>query len=113
MTVFILTIGINLARGWRDLECGCFGVKLKEHIGWKLVLRDLFLLLLSLQLAIWGGGALALDNSPRVIQRFVFEKILSGAFLPAGLSAAGLFLIYRLWRTLVQLVRTLPTEHVR
>jgi len=110
MAVFIFAIGINLARGRRDLECGCFGARHKERIGWNLVLRDLFLLLLSLQLAISGGGALALDNNPAALHKLFLEQTLAGAILPIGLSVAGLYLVYWLWRMLVRLIRILSLE---
>jgi uncharacterized membrane protein YphA (DoxX/SURF4 family) len=113
MVVFLLAIAINLGRGRRDLECGCFGSRRHEKIGWKVVGRDLILLLLSLQLALWGGGSLALDSQPPAVQQFVLDRVVLTALLPLALSGTGLYLVYRLAGQLGRLIQWIPTEQKR
>jgi uncharacterized membrane protein YphA (DoxX/SURF4 family) len=110
MLMFILAIGVNLGRGRRDLECGCFGSGHSEKIGWKLIGRDTLLLLLSLLLVRQGGGAFAIDHLPASIQQAIFEKIIVGIGLNLALAGVGLYLVYRLVQQLGRLVRLVPLE---
>jgi uncharacterized membrane protein YphA (DoxX/SURF4 family) len=108
MLAFVLAIGRNLARGRKDLTCGCFGPKHKGMIGWKVIGRDVLLLLLSIQTALWGGGYLALDNQPMTTQQFLLERYLLAKLFPLVLSGIGLYLLYRLFLQLDRLIRLIP-----
>ncbi|MCS7268601.1 MAG: hypothetical protein NZ704_11155 [Geminicoccaceae bacterium] len=43
LCLFALAMAINLARGRREIDCGCFIGRQKERIAWSLVLRNLLL----------------------------------------------------------------------
>ena len=110
MTIFILAIAINLARGRTELECGCFGARHWEKIGWKVMARDVILLLVFLQLASFGGGFLAFDNLPAATQQLIFGTYIIGVLLPLSLAVAGLCQLTRLLRQLARLVSLIPME---
>ena len=46
LTLYSLAIGINLARGRRDIDCGCSGPAMRQELTEGLVLRNLVLILL-------------------------------------------------------------------
>ncbi|MEW6268005.1 MAG: MauE/DoxX family redox-associated membrane protein [Thermodesulfobacteriota bacterium] len=48
LAVYALAIGINLARGRRDLDCGCFGVSSRQTIGGALLARNALLIAAAL-----------------------------------------------------------------
>jgi uncharacterized membrane protein len=48
LAVFTGAIALNLARGRRDLDCGCFGPLLRQQLSWWLVARNGLLGLLVL-----------------------------------------------------------------
>ncbi|MCX8101546.1 MAG: methylamine utilization protein MauE [Geminicoccaceae bacterium] len=43
LLVFAVAMAVNLARGRREIDCGCFLGRQKERIGWPLVARNLLL----------------------------------------------------------------------
>ena len=51
--VFTVAVAINLFRGRREIDCGCFNSELKQRLSWWLVLRNLALA----GLAWWLAGA--------------------------------------------------------
>jgi hypothetical protein len=53
LTLFAGAMAINLMRGRRDIDCGCFATVLRQHLSWPLVLRNL--LLAGLALAVVPG----------------------------------------------------------
>jgi hypothetical protein len=53
---FALAMAVNLRRGRREIDCGCFQSALRQQLSWALVARNLVLAALLLPLA--GGGAL-------------------------------------------------------
>lgn len=59
---FIVAIGINLARGRTELDCGCFGPTHRQKISGGLVVRNIALVLLSVQVALFADGYFALDG---------------------------------------------------
>jgi len=109
--LFLVAMGINLARGRKDLGCGCSGKKHAQKISWKTIVRNLALILLTLPVALWGGGFLALDTQSPATQKFVWETILLNGLLPLALSGGGLWLLSRLLRQTVRLVMLTPVEN--
>lgn len=53
--VFTLAVAINLIRGRREIDCGCFSSELKQRLSWWLVLRNVALG--GLAVAVAAGGA--------------------------------------------------------
>ena len=51
LTLFAGAMGINILRGRRHIDCGCFQSALKQHLSWTLVVRNAILVLL-LQMAL-------------------------------------------------------------
>jgi uncharacterized membrane protein len=54
LTVFNVAIGINLARGRREIDCGCFSSVLKQRLSGGLIVRNIALTGLAAWLA-WGA----------------------------------------------------------
>lgn len=48
LVLFTIAMGINLARGRRNIDCGCFASTLKQRLSWGLVGRNAVLLALAL-----------------------------------------------------------------
>lgn len=48
LSVYTIAVGINLARGRRNLSCGCGGVLESEQLNFGIVFRNLFLMCLFL-----------------------------------------------------------------
>ncbi len=46
LLLFAVAMGINIARGRRHIDCGCFQSALKQSLSWKLVMRNVALSLL-------------------------------------------------------------------
>ncbi len=110
MLMFTAAISINLLRSRRDLDCGCSGAGRHHKIDEKLILRDLAYFFLSIFLLFSGGGALALENQPVWVQRFIFDSILLEIAIPLGLSGAGLILLFKLFHQLGRLLTIFPLE---
>jgi hypothetical protein len=55
LVVFTLAVAINLARGRRHIDCGCFRFALRQPLSWWLVGRNGVLMLMAL--AAGAGGA--------------------------------------------------------
>jgi hypothetical protein len=54
LVVFNIAIGVNLARGRREIDCGCFSSVLKQRLSGGLILRNAALMGLAAWLA-WGA----------------------------------------------------------
>jgi hypothetical protein len=48
LALFAAAMAVNLARGRRDIDCGCFMTVLRQRLSWPLVLRNLLLAALAL-----------------------------------------------------------------
>lgn len=71
LAMFCVAIAVNLARGRREIDCGCFSSTLKQHLGGGLILRNIVLAGLAgllvwqpvtssqMQPALWLVGAAA------------------------------------------------------
>ncbi len=55
LAAFAAAIGINLARGRSDIDCGCFASALKQTLSWWLVLRNALLMALALLCTLPAG----------------------------------------------------------
>src|SRR5574341_179059 len=99
---FIFAMGLNLLRGRKDLDGGCSGAHQRQKISGKLILRNTILLLLSLQVALWGSGYLALDSWLSSIDMRVLMREVA---LPFALSGIGVFMLYRLFQQLNRLAQ--------
>lgn len=81
LAVFALAMGINIARGRRQIDCGCFRSALRQHLRPALLVRNA-LLFAALALV-------ALAGAPGVFARVTLLQVIDGA--GAGLA---LFLVY-------------------
>lgn len=100
MFIFSLAVGINLALGRKDIDCGCYSYKHAETISIKLIYRDLLFLLSSLTLIRFGGGFLVWDNLPETFKNFLLLEIGLQHVLPLYLIFVGSYLLYCLVRQL-------------
>ena len=56
LTLFTLAVLVNITRGQRDLACGCFGALVQERMGWKILIRNVWLTGAALVLALRSAG---------------------------------------------------------
>ena len=57
LAIFALAIGINILRGRRYIDCGCFKTTLKQRLSWWLVVRNGLLMVMAAVLVVTGGSA--------------------------------------------------------
>ncbi len=69
--VFSGAIALNLARGRRDIDCGCFGPALRQELGGSLLARNLGLMV--------AAFLLELPVAPRTLEPVDFVTIACGA----------------------------------
>ncbi|GAB4578429.1 MAG: hypothetical protein Fur0022_11640 [Anaerolineales bacterium] len=110
LTLFLAAMSINLARGHKDLDCGCSGKGHSQKISWRTITRNVGLVLLALLVAMWGGGFLALDTQSPAVQAFVWEQGMLNTLPPLILSGRGLWLFFQLLRQTVRLMMLTPVE---
>lgn len=80
LLVFAVAMAVNLARGRREIDCGCFLGRQKERIGWPLVVRNLLLV---------GAAALLTVEPVAVVPRLLeLVPILFGSAALLALYAA-------------------------
>lgn len=82
LTLYAGAITINLARGRRDIDCGCSGRAARQPIHWGLVVRNLLL-------AAIAGLALALPPAPRSLEWIDAVTLAGGVLTLAGLYHAA------------------------
>jgi hypothetical protein len=73
LLAFGAAIGINLLRGRRNIDCGCYQSALKQNLSWTLVMRNGVLALLL-------GLTLLATRGPADL-RMAFEGFLTGGIL--------------------------------
>jgi len=56
MLIFMVAVSLNILRGKKDLDCGCFGAKQRSKVNFKLLLKEFGLFVIALCLVKWGGG---------------------------------------------------------
>jgi len=106
LIIFILAVGINLIRGRKDLNCGCFGSKRNQKISLKLISRNIILLVLASCVMLGGGGILSFDQQLPSLQRSLMWEIL----LPLAFTMMGVITLYRLVDQLKRLLLLAPME---
>lgn len=60
LVAFAAAMAINIQRGRRHIDCGCGHARLRQSLGWRLVVRNL-LLALALTPQLLGGGLAMAD----------------------------------------------------
>jgi uncharacterized membrane protein YphA (DoxX/SURF4 family) len=91
LSLFALAMGINLRRGRRHIDCGCFQSALKQTLSWVLVMRNLVLALLL--------GVALLSNQVPDDRLTLVNGYLAGGVLFIILQAVGiLWSISPAWR---------------
>jgi uncharacterized membrane protein YphA (DoxX/SURF4 family) len=110
LLLFLVAMGLTLARGRKDLDCGCSSKKHAQKIGWKTITRNVILILLALPMAFWGGGFLALDNQAPAVQTFILKTLLLNSLLHLAISGIGLVFLSRLFKQTLRLVMLTPAE---
>lgn len=70
LVLFAVAMGINVARGRKAIDCGCFRTGYKQSLSWALVLRNV-------ALAAAGVGLLVLVDASRAT---TWADIVAGAF---------------------------------
>ena len=83
--LFTAAIGVNLARGRRDIDCGCFGPALRQGLSGWLLVRNGILVAFAVALLLPAGG--------RRIGAFDVITILFGAAALVMLYAAANYLL--------------------
>ena len=85
LVVFTGAIAINLARGRRSIDCGCFGPALRQELSGWLLLRNLFLMMLA--------TTVILPTSGRAIESIDLVTIVLGGLTLVILYASANFAI--------------------
>lgn len=83
LVIFTVAIAVNLLRGRRTIDCGCFRSLIRERLGWSHVARNLLLVAAALQVATIApnpAGALDLALGSAAAATFVL-LFLAGAQL--------------------------------
>ena len=108
--LFLSAMGINLARGRKDLGCGCSGNSKAKKVSGKTICRNLIFILTTLPLIFWGGGIFALDNQSWAFQSIFVQTGLLENLLPLIMSVVGFWLVPRLFLQTLRLVMLTPVE---
>jgi uncharacterized membrane protein YphA (DoxX/SURF4 family) len=98
LLAFIIAIGLNLARGRKDLKCGCAGARRSRTISGKLLARNVALLWLAVLVMLWGqdsplvwrfvgqASVFAVNHALRVGEGMPFTLTITGALMLALLA---------------------------
>ncbi len=85
LTMFSVAIAINLARGRTNIDCGCFGPALRQELSGWLLIRNLFLMILT--------AVVIFPTSGRAIESIDVVTIVLGALTLVTLYASANFAI--------------------
>lgn len=96
---FIIAVSVNLARGRKNLDCGCFGNILERKLGIPTLLDDVALLLLSIVLIISSSRYLSLDSMIISGEQVVTYPSI-GEVLPSMMILSLLFALHFLLKQL-------------
>jgi hypothetical protein len=87
--LFAVAMGINLRRGRRHIDCGCFQSALKQTLSWTLVVRNVVMaLLLGLAVLVAGGSAGLLATIDGLLAGGVLFVILQSLTILWGIVPA-------------------------
>jgi hypothetical protein len=91
LLLFAAAMGINIGRGRRHIDCGCFQSALKQSLSWKLVMRNVVLSLLL-------GGAALTGGLPGDLFMLVNGLLVGGVLFIILQSLTLLWSIVPAWR---------------
>ena len=91
LLLFALAMGINIGRGRRHIDCGCFQSALKQTLNWTLVIRNIVLSLLL-------GVALLTKGTPNDLFALVNGCLVGGVLFLILQSLSMLWSIVPAWR---------------
>ena len=81
---FAAAIGINIARGRRDIDCGCFGSRSGGRLTWWLAGRTVALAATAAAIAVVGDRAGPLTGSDAILTAVLAASTIGLALLLAG-----------------------------
>jgi|GEM_PF-983826 len=100
-TVFFLlfasAVAINILRGRRDIECGCFRPQQEHHLTWGIVVRNIILASIS---AVVGMDQHDFISRLSTIEHFPIEEKVTTVLI-----ASAVLIVWLLWSTLLTLWR--------
>ena len=91
LLLFALAMGINLRRGRRHIDCGCFQSALKQTLSWTLVIRNVVLALLM-------AVALLANDAPRDLFALMNGYLAGGVLFIILQALEILWSIWPAWR---------------
>ncbi len=91
LLLFAAAMGVNLARGRRNIDCGCFQSALKQTLNWTLVMRNIVLALLL-------GAALLTSGPPADAFMLVNGCLVGGVLFLILQSLTLLWSVVPAWR---------------
>lgn len=102
---FIVAVGINLLRGRQHLSCGCSGARHERKISGRILVRNSLLLMLALQIMVWGQDSPLSLRLISVAAPFLLRNvILVGWGLPLTFAISGLAMTALFIRQLLRFV---------
>lgn len=90
LLIFAAAMGVNLLRGRRDIDCGCFQSALKQRLSWSLVARNAVLVLLL--------GMAVVPSEPSTLPRVMDGLLVGGVLFIILQSLTILWSIVPVWR---------------
>ena len=90
LLIFTAAMGINLLRGRRDIDCGCFQTALKQTLSWTLVVRNAVLVLLL--------GVAVVPGAPGTLPGVTDGLLVGGVLFIILQSLTILWSIVPAWR---------------
>ncbi|MEP6884201.1 MAG: MauE/DoxX family redox-associated membrane protein [Gammaproteobacteria bacterium] len=91
LTLFAAAMGINMARGRRHIDCGCFQSALKQTLNWTLVFRNVVLAMLL-------GVAILAPGLPNDLYMIVNGCLVGGVLFVILQSLTMLWSIVPAWQ---------------
>jgi uncharacterized membrane protein YphA (DoxX/SURF4 family) len=89
---FTTAMALNVARGRTNMDCGCLGVRHRQKIGSKVLVRNIVLLLLCVEVVLFAGTYLALDGQLSAAVAHGWPTLAIPAFLIAVVVSTVLLL---------------------
>jgi len=87
LSIFAVTIAVNVLRGRTEIDCGCFRTSLKQRLSWWLVMRNLVLIALTLVIVVAADPPAAARATVWVdsVSGVVAGSVLFGLYAAANL----------------------------